>query len=49
MSSKVVERFLKYVKVDTRSDEYSATFPSTEKQKNLAKELEEVICKFERS
>ena len=39
MSSKVVERFLKYVKVDTRSDEYSATFPSTEKQKNLAKEL----------
>ena len=39
MSSKIVERFLSYIKVDTRSDENSTTFPSTEKQKNLAKIL----------
>jgi tripeptide aminopeptidase len=35
----VAERFLNYVKVDTQSDPNSATFPSTEKQKNLAKIL----------
>jgi aminopeptidase N len=29
-----VERFLKYVKYDTQSDEESTSFPSTEKQKN---------------
>jgi tripeptide aminopeptidase len=34
-----VDRFLKYVKVDTRSDEESTSFPSTEKQKNLSKAL----------
>lgn len=34
--SEVVERFLRYVKVDTQSDERSETFPSTDKQKNLA-------------
>ena len=39
MGSKVVERFLEYIKVDTRSDENSTTFPSTAKQKNLAKML----------
>jgi tripeptide aminopeptidase len=40
----VIERFLRYVSVDTESDENSTTFPSTEKQKDLgrmlAKELE---------
>ena len=35
----VVERFLKYVKIDTRSDEDSTTVPSTAKQLNLAREL----------
>ena len=35
----VVERFLKYVKYDTQSDENSETYPSTEKQKILGKEL----------
>lgn len=35
----VAERFLNYVKVDTQSDPNSTTFPSTEKQKNLAKIL----------
>lgn len=41
MTGKVTEKFLKYIKVDTRSDENSNTFPSTEKQKNLAKILEQ--------
>ncbi len=34
-----VERFLKYVKYDTQSDEDSSSFPSTEKQKILSKDL----------
>jgi tripeptide aminopeptidase len=37
--SKVVERFLKYVKYHTTSDENSDTFPSTEGQLIFAKEL----------
>ena len=41
MKSKVTEKFLKYIKVDTRSDENSSTFPSTEKQKNLGRILYE--------
>jgi tripeptide aminopeptidase len=44
----LLERFLRYVKVDTRSDESSETSPSTEKQKDLsrmlAKELIELGC-----
>ena len=35
----VVDRFLKYVSFDTQSDENSQTFPSTEKQKVLGREL----------
>lgn len=31
-----VDRFLKYVKIDTQSDHDSKSFPSTEKQKDLA-------------
>lgn len=42
----VTDRFLKYVKIDTRSDENSNTSPSTMKQHNLAwllvDELEEI-------
>ena len=42
----VLDRFLKYVKFDTQSDETSSTRPSTEKQiifiKELKKELEEL-------
>lgn len=34
--SKLVERFINYVKFDTKSDENSATCPSTEKQLKLA-------------
>ncbi len=36
---KVVERFLKYAKIDTQSDEYSESTPSTQKQLTLAKLL----------
>lgn len=47
MNSKVGEKFLRYVKVDTQSlEEYSNKVPSTEKQRDLAqmlaKELEEM-------
>ena len=35
----LVERFLKYVKIDTKSDPESSSSPSTEKQKNLGKVL----------
>lgn len=42
----VVERFLRYVQIDTQSNPYSETVPSTEKQKNLGnllvKELQEI-------
>ena len=29
------ERFLRYVQIDTQSDPYSESFPSTEKQKEF--------------
>ena len=35
----VLDRFLRYVQVDTQSDPRSTTFPSTEKQKNLSRML----------
>lgn len=35
----VIEKFLKYVQIDTQSDDTSTTFPSTEKQKDLARIL----------
>jgi tripeptide aminopeptidase len=35
----LLERFLRYVQIDTQSDDGSATHPSTEKQKNLARLL----------
>ena len=42
----VTDKFLRYVKIDTQSDEESTTFPSTEKQKDLGrllyKELKEM-------
>ena len=34
--SPLVERFLRYVKIDTKSDEESGTHPSTDKQRDLA-------------
>ncbi|GIV28406.1 MAG: peptidase T [Bacteroidia bacterium] len=39
----VVDRFLKYVQIDTQSDPNSTTFPSTEKQKDLARVLVEEL------
>lgn len=35
----VKDRFLRYVQIDTQSDPYSTTFPSTEKQKDLSRLL----------
>lgn len=43
MDEKLIERFLKYVKIDTQSDENSQTCPSTEKQLVLAKLLVEEL------
>ena len=40
------EKFLKYVKYDTQSDEDSTSFPSTEKQKMLSKDLAEELKKM---
>ena len=46
MKEKVLDRFLRYIKIDTQSDENSETTPSTQKQFDLAhvlkKELEEI-------
>lgn len=39
MNTTVAERFMRYVQIDTQSDPVSTTFPSTEKQKNLAQLL----------
>ena len=39
MKKNVLEKFLRYVKIDTQSMEDAACFPSTEKQKNLARVL----------
>jgi len=45
----LLARFLRYVQVDTQSDENSTSSPSTEKQKNLsrmlAQELKELGCR----
>ena len=38
-SHTVTERFLRYVKIDTQSSHTSATYPSTEKQKDLGRLL----------
>lgn len=39
----VLERFLRYVQIDTESDPNSKTIPSTEKQKNLSRVLVEEL------
>ncbi len=41
-----VDRFLKYVKYDTQSDDESTSFPSTEKQKNLSADLAKELLKI---
>ena len=39
MREKVLSRFLNYISIDTQSDPYSETVPSTMKQFDLAKML----------
>jgi tripeptide aminopeptidase len=41
-----LNRFLKYVKYDTQSDEESTSFPSTEKQKKLSADLAKELKKM---
>ncbi|SEI41487.1 tripeptide aminopeptidase [Dyadobacter sp. SG02] len=41
--SSVLERFLRYVRIDTQSDPNSETFPSTAKQRNLSNLLAEEL------
>ncbi|MBB4187752.1 tripeptide aminopeptidase [Sinorhizobium terangae] len=43
MTDTVIDRFLRYVVIDTQSDPKSTTQPSTEKQKNLARILVEEL------
>lgn len=43
MKKEVFERFLKYIKIDTQSDETSDTYPSTKKQFDLAKVLQKEL------
>jgi len=35
LAGQIAERFMRYVQIDTQSDPFSTTFPSTAKQKNL--------------
>ncbi len=42
----VKDRFLRYVKIDTQSDPNSTSYPTTEKQKNLAKILVEELIEM---
>jgi len=42
-SQQLLDRFLRYVKVDTRSDEASESSPTTEKQKDLSRMLAEEL------
>ncbi|MGC9344698.1 MAG: tripeptide aminopeptidase PepT, partial [Bacteroidales bacterium] len=43
MREKLLERFLRYVKIDTQSDEFSDSVPSTAKQLDFAKMLAEEL------
>ncbi len=43
MKEKLLERFLRYISIDTQSDPTSTTFPSTEKQFDLARLLVEEL------
>ena len=38
-ANNVAQRFMRYARIDTQSDPYSDTFPSTEKQKDLSRIL----------
>ena len=42
MKQEVLDRFLKYIAIDTQSDDNSGTTPSTEKQMNLGRLLADI-------
>lgn len=42
----IVDRFIKYARIDTQSDESSTQTPSTQKQFNLAKEVEKEMIEM---
>lgn len=46
MKEKILQRFLKYVSIDTQSNENSETCPSTDKQLNLARHLAEELTQL---
>jgi len=46
MHENILERFLKYIKIDTQSNEESTTCPSTEKQWNLARVVKDELIKI---
>jgi tripeptide aminopeptidase len=43
MKDKIINRFLRYIQIDTQSDENSKTYPSTQKQFDLARLLEKEL------
>jgi len=43
MKEEILERFLRYIKIDTQSDEKSETFPSTKKQYDLLNMLRDEL------
>ena len=46
MKNTLLNNFIRYVKIDTMSDENTGTTPSTEKQFNLAKLLVDELLKL---
>ncbi|MCI0473857.1 MAG: peptidase T, partial [Ignavibacteria bacterium] len=44
--NEIKERFFRYIKIDTKSDENSETFPSTEKQYNLLNLLKQELTEM---
>ncbi len=42
----IVDRFIKYARIDTQSDENNTQIPSTQKQFNLAKEVEQEMLEM---
>jgi len=46
MKNILLERFLRYVQIDTQSNEDSETYPSTQKQFDLARLLEKELNEF---
>ena len=43
LRERVLERFLRYVRIDTQSDEKATSYPSTEKQYDLLRPLVEEL------